>query len=135
MRFYFSAALAIHDHLRLNPTREAGGLLLGDADRGEVIWACPVKNAAEESKTEFRIEAEEMARVLEGKHDHDLLGTFHSHPGGPAVMSRVDAAVAENTGAMLIVATYEHGWEWALFDPNAGGQVEPVLFWPGVRST
>jgi proteasome lid subunit RPN8/RPN11 len=135
VRFYFSAALAIHDHLRLNPTREAGGLLLGDAERGEVIWACPVENAAEDQRSEFRIEAEAMARVLAGKHDHELLGTFHSHPGGPAVMSRADAAVAENTGLMLIVATYQHGWEWALFDPVAGGRVEPVLCWPGVCST
>lgn len=109
------------------PLRERGGLLLGDDEA--VRAAVPIANWAENPTAEFKPNTEEVAAkiaAVEGT-GAKLLGTYHSHPNGKAMMSRSDVVLAEATGLLLIVATPDPDlslWDWALFDPRGGGQVE-----------
>jgi proteasome lid subunit RPN8/RPN11 len=101
---------------------ETGGLLFG---RDQLVaGAFAARNAAVNPRSEFAIEAEVMDRVLvnEEARGSELLGTYHSHPNGNAQMSSADAAMAQQTGPLLIVGL-GRPWVWRLWDPAAGGEV------------
>jgi proteasome lid subunit RPN8/RPN11 len=140
--FKFEAIEAVHRHLSHVPNRyvarregrgipEVGGLLFG---AGEVIaMAAKIANVAADPQTTYQPSPREMSERIADfeRAGYELLGTYHDHPWGRAVMSGADAALATETGALLIVAAPMadgpdggDGWEWALFDPGAGGQAE-----------
>jgi len=103
--------------------REAGGLLAG---RGEAVTqAWPARNVALRSRCEFAIQPEELSvKVAQIERlGLELLGTYHSHPNGNAQMSNADAAMARSTGLLLLVGLGE-AWDWRLWDPAAGGEVD-----------
>jgi desampylase len=122
--FKFGVIEAIRKHLEGPEWSEWGGLLAGR--NGQVLASAPTGNIAAEPRSEFRIDPEEMAFLVD-KLDglgFEFMGTFHSHPNGRAEMSSADAAMAAGTGIALIVGTAAGGWEWRLWDPVAGGEVE-----------
>jgi proteasome lid subunit RPN8/RPN11 len=112
---------------------EAGGLLFG---RDEfVIGAFTARNTAADPRAEFAVDPEVMDQVLlnEEARGSELLGTYHSHPNGNAQMSSADAAMARQTGALLIIGL-GRPWEWRLWDPVAGGEVDFVIAPPFGRA-
>jgi proteasome lid subunit RPN8/RPN11 len=140
--FKFEAIEAVQRHLSHVPNRyrarrdskktpEVGGLLFG---AGEVVaMATKIKNVAADPLGAYQPSPREAAERIADfeRAGYQLLGTYHDHPFGRAVMSGADAALATETGLLLIVAAPMEdgpeggdGWEWALFDPAAGGQVE-----------
>jgi proteasome lid subunit RPN8/RPN11 len=104
--------------------QEVGGLFFG-LDGG-VLYAGACENAAADQHGQFAIAPAAQAAVIGMAADlgYELLGSFHTHPEGSAQMSRPDVATAEATGLLLIIATGDPRWEWKLFDPGAGGEVQ-----------
>ena len=127
MRFAYDAIDLIRDCILLGSHDwEVGGLLFGD---DEFVWTIlPGRNIAPNPCSEFALHPQEMARALrnaEVRGEH-LVGTFHSHPNGNSQMSSADAAMALQTGVLLIIGLASP-WEWRLWDPAAGGEVELVI--------
>ena len=125
MCFASNAIETIRDWINLSPPElETGGLLFGAKDA--VTIATPIVNSSLHPSVQFAIEPEELARQVGHAEELglSLLGTFHTHPGRLAVMSREDAASARQTGLLLIIGTSPDGWDWRLWDPLAGGEVE-----------
>lgn len=90
---------------------EACGLLAGREGTVETVY--PMKNARS-GPASYEMEPEEQFRVLKEIRavGRALLGIFHSHPGGPACPSGVDAAKAY--------------WPRALF-PNSPSAVQVII--------
>lgn len=125
LTFGFQAITDIYRHARLSERGlgETGGLLAGSDER--VTWALSVPNRASQPDCEFSIEPLTFSLQLEeiSQLGLELIGTWHTHPLGQPYMSAADAAMAGSTGPLLIVALGER-WEWALWDPLAGGRVQ-----------
>jgi proteasome lid subunit RPN8/RPN11 len=81
-----------------------------------------VPNAAGEPRCGYAMRPEQLVEGVRSLEDYDcdLMGTFHSHPSRPAVMSPEDVATAEGTGLLLVVSLSE--CEWALYDPTRRGK-------------
>lgn len=127
MRFAYDVLDVIRLQLRAGDRKtEAGGLLFGRGDL--VVGAFTARNAAADRRSEFAVDPEVMDRVIlnEEARGSELLGTYHSHPNGNAQMSGADAAMARQTGVLLIIGL-GRPWEWRLWDPAAGGEVDLVI--------
>lgn len=123
IQFTFSAVLTVADHVRANPSREVGGLLLaGPTDGNLILEAAPIANAAHTAEREFSIDPEAMSKAIAAAEQRglDFAGTFHSHPNGSATMSAADVALATSTGLLLIVAPGPE-WQWRLYFPDTLG--------------
>jgi hypothetical protein len=145
--FSFSSVLKIHDQVALFPSFETGGLLVGIGT--SVMYALPAENEADDPKSAFVIGGEQLAALVDSIGDREnyhlapdglgwseprleLLGSYHSHPNGRADLSPGDAALAEVTGLLLLVAPGPT-WQWRLWNPAAGGAVDQVtIAWPNV---
>lgn len=129
VRFAYDVIGIIRDQIRDGGRRsEVGGLLFGRDEEVVGVFAAP--NVAPAPQAEFRIDPEVMDHLLlnEEARGHELLGSYHSHPRGSAEMSGADAAMAMQTGLLLIIAC-ERGrpWDWRLWDPVASGEAEFVV--------
>ena len=120
-------ALQIKVEERSKPDQEVGGLLLGTTNPPVVWWAPGCTNQCADRSQGYAIDPGDMDRILGGFHDYELLGTWHTHPNGRDVMSAADAAMAEQTGLLLIVApALGDAWKWRVYDPavRVAGSVE-----------
>ena len=86
--------------------REACGLLLGTAegDAWRLVEALPVDNAAERDDR-FEIPATEVLAAMRRAREigTELLGAYHSHPGGGPSPSATDARAAWGGWVYLIL--------------------------------
>lgn len=129
--FRFGAIERIRNHVSSFAALEAGGLLIGSGET--VTGAIPTLNAAAHPGREFSISSEELGSCIDTIEREGLgllLGTFHSHPSGRALMSSADAATARLTGKLLTIGT-GWSWDWRLWDPAAGGEVDFAIAPPG----
>ncbi len=122
LTFDWEAIRWIYDAVRGESLRERGGLLTGEASG--LCSAVPAHNQAADPRSEFTIDAEQLAKLSDwiAASELELIGSWHSHPNGNAQMSSADAAMARATGMLLIVAPASP-WQWRLWDPVAGGEV------------
>lgn len=122
LTFRFEAISWIADGIR-GKVDETGGLLIGRDQ--QVLEAQPMVNIASNPSREFAVGVGglDLALTYAEQRGLGLLGTFHSHPQAPAVMSHADARLAKQTGPLLLVGPHAC-WEWRLWDPAAGGEVQ-----------
>ena len=75
---------------------EACGLLVGHADRGEVVRFVPTRNAAESSKV-YTVDGLEQMKAERAAEEEGLalIGVMHSHTHTTAYPSPTDVAQAE----------------------------------------
>lgn len=112
--------------LRSEGRQEVGGVLGGrrELNGAEVRSALPVENCAEDPRRTYIPDHEAMMPALHclDREELQLLGTFHTHPGGRAVMSGTDVALAQSSGLLLLIGLPATGemhrpWEWRAYDP------------------
>ncbi len=90
---------------------ECCGVLLGT--RGAVSEVRPVRNVAPRGR--FEMDPDELLAVLAEADDAglDVVGSFHSHPGGRAEPSDVDVAAAV-PGWLMVVIGRRRVRAWAI---------------------
>jgi proteasome lid subunit RPN8/RPN11 len=130
--FSFSSVQTIEDQARRFPGIESGGLLAGVGT--SILFALPARNWAPDPTSEFAMDPLELTSQVTQIEVHKvegltLLGSYHSHPNGRADLSAADVALAERTGLLLIVAPGA-AWQWRVWNPRAGGEVEAAIAWP-----
>jgi len=99
--------------------QECCGLLLAECgDEHRIIECELLRNEAQDAVSTIYVSASriaDVAAVLEGR--YAIVGTFHSHPHGPAIASGADLKyVALVRLPSLIVSPYAHEarlYEWA----------------------
>ena len=106
---------------------EICGLLLGTA--GCVTQIVPCANVAADPATRFEIDPASLIaahRAARSGKD-DVIGHFHSHPGGIAAPSPRDAADAAADGAYWVIAGGEAMTAWrAVREGARHGRFDPV---------
>ncbi len=113
-------------HVERHLPLEACGLLAGRNGRVEAV--IPVTNALS-SPIRFRMDPLEQLRAFEWIDEQglDLLGIFHSHPAGPAVVSAIDIAEAAYPVVHVILSPGREGWQARGFWIEAGQAREVPL--------
>ena len=104
---------------------EACGLLGGLGSR--VSQVVPVENA-EHSASRYRMDPQAQVDTLLGfeREGVELLGIFHSHPGGPAGLSATDVREARYPECVyLVLSPGEGAWVGKAFRVD-GEAVQPV---------
>jgi proteasome lid subunit RPN8/RPN11 len=99
-------------HAAAGAPLEVCGLLAGKD--GQVQKVFPMRNAAH-SKVRFRLDPQEQFDIFSAMEERDLelLGIYHSHPGGPATPSPTDVAEATYPAVNLILSAageWRHGY-------------------------
>jgi proteasome lid subunit RPN8/RPN11 len=102
----------ILDHARSAYPHECCGALLGlldplDHSRRSVTVAMPCRNAYEgDQRDRFFIQLDDLfaAEKRARAEDIDLIGFFHSHPGGPAYFSATDLAECRPGDSNLVIS-------------------------------
>ncbi len=110
------AALAtIRGEAAANPSREACGLLLGDA---RIDTATVTANVAADPSRHFEIDPVALFAALrtERAGGPKLLGYWHSHPGGNAMPSATDAAMAAPDGKLWLIVAGDAIGAWRSLD-------------------
>ena len=105
LSIFITAAEQIRAHARRDHPREACGLLLGREAVVETI--VEAANVADDPTRRFEIDPTTLLRGHREARESGraLLGWYHSHPGGRAEPSAIDAARADEDGKVwLIVA-------------------------------
>ena len=114
-------------HLEACLPEEGCGLLAGRADRVDLV--VPIENV-EHSPVHYTMEPRALVGAL-GRFEAlglDLMGAFHSHPGGPFGVSQSDVREWRYPEAALVVcAPGEEGWEAKAFLVDEGGVTELPL--------
>lgn len=117
---------AVVDHARGGDPAEVCGVLAGtpvdgaaDRDHDVVVEARPTDNVAERPETRYRIDPEELFAVVESVEDDSLevVGFYHSHPGGPARPSETDVDRATWTDRSYVICALDGhpfvgSWRW-----------------------
>lgn len=121
--FTFEAVAEVERQVRFAvqaEPREIGGLLVGDED--VIRAALPIANSAPDPLTAYVPAPEQLSsrlRQIEGA-GKKVLGSYHTHPGGRAILSRADAVLAGTLGLLLVVAAPDADepahWGWGLYD-------------------
>lgn len=99
---------------------EACGILLGE---GDCITAFTLAtNVHPAPQTHFEIDPQALIDAHRAARNKgaQVLGYFHSHPGGNASPSRTDANMAAGDGAIWAIHGADHG---------AGKQAGAITFW------
>ena len=128
-RIHLSGAqwVEIAAHLEACLPEEGCGLLAGCADRVDLVL--PIENV-EHSPVHYTMEPRALV-VAFGRHEAlglDLLGAFHSHPGGPFGVSQSDVREWRYPEAALVVcAPGEEGWAARAFLVDEGRVTEMPL--------
>ncbi len=105
-----------------SPDAEICGLLLGRGRAVEAIRAC--RNVAADLRDSFEVDPVALIAAHRAARTGGpvMIGHYHSHPGGSAIPSARDAAMAE-AGAYWIIATGSEARCWLA---AAGGRFIPV---------
>ena len=78
-------------HAQQGWPEEVCGLIFGHGNTAKTFL--PAKNVAPEPRTRFEIDPHALLRVLDFEDAGlNLLGVYHSHPRGPALVSATDLA-------------------------------------------
>lgn len=112
---------SIVDHARRGSPREVVGVLAGsrgDVSRVERIYRAT--NAADRPETRYEIDPREELEILNRIDDAglDVVGFYHSHPGGPAEPSATDAELAAWPDHSYLIVSLPGGepeigsWRW-----------------------
>jgi proteasome lid subunit RPN8/RPN11 len=117
-----SAQLAeIVAHLEAGKPNEACGLLAGQ--NGRVTKVYLMVNAAH-SPVRYVIEPEALVRVIEETEERgwELVGIFHSHPGGPLFPSAtdIDEAYYPDSAYVICAPDAAGGWQAKAFEIKEG---------------
>ena len=109
----------ILSHARRSAPLEACGVIAGEA-KGErklarAVYRC--RNAAENPVVEYTIAPEDLVRALSDieRRGLELLGFYHSHPGGGVSPSGIDLAKASWDGASYVIVNLRGevaSWVW-----------------------
>jgi proteasome lid subunit RPN8/RPN11 len=96
---------AIRAHMRATQPEECCGLLLGDAQTGQVHEVRPTTNVAADRLHHFEIDPAALLAAYKAARSAGpvVLGHYHSHPLGTAQPSTVDAAMAEKRGEIWVI--------------------------------
>jgi proteasome lid subunit RPN8/RPN11 len=137
----YEAADSIRKHAESGFPREVCGFLLGQGNaqgRRSAIEILPARNAAGAAQSErrYRISPECFLRAERYAREQalDLVGCYHSHPGGPACPSQDDAEQAIWPGfSYLIVTSGTEAPEWRSFSLSSDRKSlrEEVIVLPG----
>lgn len=123
-----TAALAtIRADVAAAGAREACGLLLGAGGRVERALACA--NVAADPARRFEIDPATLlaAHRLARTGGPQVLGHYHSHPGGSPVPSPRDAADAAADGALWLIVGAREARLWrAVANGRVEGRFDPV---------
>lgn len=113
-------------HASADAPLEACGLLAGKD--GQVQKVFPMRNAAH-SPVRFRLDPQEQFDIFSAMEERglDLLGIYHSHPGGPATPSPTDVAEATYPAVNLILSAAGGKWQGHGYWIEAGGFHEVPL--------
>jgi proteasome lid subunit RPN8/RPN11 len=106
---------------------EVCGLLFGTS--ASIEAAEPCRNVAADTATRFEIDPARLLRAHRAARagGPQLIGCYHSHPGGEATPSREDATCAEANGWLwLIVGGREAQLYRAIEDGVLHGRFSPV---------
>ena len=107
-----TALATIRADVAANAGREACGLLLGQGAHVEVAQAC--RNVAADPARRFEIDPAALLaahRAARGG-GPQVLGHYHSHPGGSPVPSPRDAADAPPDGALWLIVGAREARLW-----------------------
>jgi proteasome lid subunit RPN8/RPN11 len=94
---------------------EACGLLLGPRWRVDLVWPCRnIWLPAEDRPRRFAIDPREqlLAQKWARQRGWEVLGSLHSHPGGEAVPSATDRALAVPPALLVIQGVAEMACWW-----------------------
>lgn len=139
------AGALIEHETRKRPGVESGGALFGFADGDDIVIAGAYGPGprAKHRRTTFEPHPQTTALLMDGVREHSqaryrYLGSWHSHPGGPARPSGQDVATTEQVAAeqhvllarplMLIQSTRQHDRTVSVADLRAW-QWQPDLQW------
>lgn len=107
------AALAlIRTTAAIDPAREACGLLFGSD--AHIAAATAAANVAADPARTFEIDPAALFAALRDERAGGpaLVGYWHSHPGGDAMPSATDAAMAEPDGKLWLIVAGEALTVW-----------------------
>ena len=98
-----TALAAIHAHAAAEHPREACGLLFGHP--GVIAAAAPAPNVAATPETRFEIDPAALLAAHRGQRagGPNIVGCYHSHPGGDARPSATDADMAAPDGTLWLI--------------------------------
>lgn len=100
---------------------EICGVLAGEhgEERSRIAGAHPTANAADNPRTRYRIDPEELLKTIESIEEagQEVVGFYHSHPRGPEAPSETDAARATWTNYSYVICSLDGGptlgsWRW-----------------------
>jgi len=114
------------DHVNAHAPLEACGLLAGKDSNVEKVIA--VRNQAQ-SPLRYRMDPVEQLSAFKwiNANGLDLIGIFHSHPGGPETVSPTDIAESAYAVVHVILARDEGAWHARGFWMEADGFREVTL--------
>jgi len=131
IRFHPRQLARIYAHAWRAHPEECCGLLLGSADRVEAV--VPVANAAARDREHrYLIAPRKWLRVdrIAAARGWEILGYYHSHPGGGPAPSAVDAALAW-PGYVYLIVGYGPPDRWVSaawrLDPDTGRWVREAM--------
>jgi len=113
-------------HVRQHEPLEACGLLAGKDEQVQKVLL--VRNQAQ-SPVRFVMDPYEQLQAFEWIETQalELIGIFHSHPGGPETVSSTDIAEAAYDVVHLIWSRLNGQWQARGFWIEAGQAIEIVL--------
>lgn len=110
--------------------REACGLLFGEGD-AVTDWQ-PAENVSETPQTRFEIDPAALIAALRAERagGPKVAGYWHSHPGGNAMPSPTDAAMAAPDGRLWLIIAGEAVSGWRAGETGLHGRFEAVAIEP-----
>jgi proteasome lid subunit RPN8/RPN11 len=113
-----SLLTALREEAARAAPEECCGLLLGRA--GEIGEARPAANVAPDPIRRFEIDPQSLVDAHRAARNNgpEVLGYYHSHPGGPAVPSATDRAQAAGDGSVWAIVGEDGVTFWR--DEEAG---------------
>ena len=100
---------------------EVCGVLAGEHgdETSRVSQVCPAENVADEPRTRYAMDPEELLAILDRAESQglDAVGFYHSHPAGPPRPSETDAARATWTDYSYVICAFDGypylgSWRW-----------------------
>lgn len=122
----------IVSHAQRGGDEEICGVLAGEHgdERSRVAATHPTENAADASRTRYRIDPEELLATVETIEaaGHDVVGFYHSHPNGPERPSATDESRATWSGYSYVICSLAGepslgSWRWT----GEGFEVEEIV--------
>jgi len=104
-----AALETMREHARSAAPEEACGLLVGRA--GRIVRAVPAANVSPQPRVSFDIHARDLLELEDALGEgEEVVGLYHSHPGGPAIPSSTDLqAMADWPGWVFVIVPGDGG--------------------------